>query len=116
MCSRTGGPIEVLYVLKYRFVQRNSITVRNSLVTHDEIVGVLATPGQNHLAVSFRKLYQSWKVVDADDRFSRWTGHRFDVYEQLGITAFDFGPAANRRFASGDQEKSGPADECADHE
>ena len=81
MRSRTGGPIEVLYVLKSRFVQRNSITVSDSLVTDNEIVRFRATPGQNHLAVSFRKLYQRRKVVDVDDRFAGWAHHRFHMYE-----------------------------------
>ncbi len=89
MRSGVRRPIQVLYVLKYRFVQRNSITVCDSLITDNEIVGVGTAPGENHLAVSFCKLHQSGEVVDRYSGLSRLTRHGLDRQKELQVATLD---------------------------
>src|SRR5689334_283771 len=61
------GPILVLDIQKLRLTDGHAIAVRDSFVTHNEVVRVLAPPCQDHLPILFGQFDQRREVVDVDD-------------------------------------------------
>src|SRR3954454_1414039 len=79
----------------FRRLQGNPVTVRDSLVPDDEVVGVRTGPGEDHLPVTLSKLDERGEVVDVDHGLAGRAGHRLDVHEQLGVAALDVGATSD---------------------